>query len=405
MSQLAQFLLLSVALGCLAGCEDEGETTNAVGSDSVGVRVVRSSAPDWGTSTKWSIGRVATIDLTRSGTGPAHEFFVVGDAIRLSDGRLVVSDIGSSQIRFYTPDGRFIRAAGRSGDGPGDFRTVRALSPVGADSVAAHDVFLNRITVMDRDGAVGTITTLRTDFKSVRQLRAFGDSTFLGLGEPFLSTAPEGLYRVEYAVVRISREGVVSDTVTWIRGRQGYATASVDGPVPFRRDGHLAIQGQAFVTGSADSLMYDRYVAPARHVQRALVTGYDLALSAAQVDSVRATLYPSGGPPPPRAVVDFIEEVEIPAVRPAYSKLLIDAAGYVWAAQHHGTPRAESEAVWEIFSPEGEWLGQIRAPAGFEVLQIGEDYIVGVRRDEADVEHVEVRALHRSLVPALPGSR
>jgi hypothetical protein len=54
--------------------------------------------------------------------------------------------------------------------------------------------------------------------------------------------------------------------------------------------------------------------------------------------------------------------------------------------------------AWEIFSPEGEWLGAMRTPAGFDVLQIGADYIVGVRRDDVDMEHVEVRYLNRALV-------
>jgi hypothetical protein len=265
------------------------------------------------------------------------------------------------------------------------------------DSIAAYDVRLNRLTVMDSNGAVGRVVGLGSAFARTRHLRAIGDSTFLGLVDS--GTARRGRYRIPYAVVRLSATGTVMDTVTRISGREGFATEAVDGRLPFGKEGHLAIQGQDFVLGSADSLMFDRYVLSGRHVQRTAVPGYDLQLTPEEVDSVRLTLYPASERlPPPPSVVDFIEAVEISDSRPAYSRLLLDAAGYVWAAQFHGRTQAESVVAWEIFSPEGEWLGAMRTPAGFDVLQIGADYIVGVRRDDVDMEHVEVRYLNRALV-------
>jgi hypothetical protein len=390
---------MAALLVSTGACERGAYVPGVVVMDSAGVRVVRSVLPLWRDSVPWSVAQNPTIDLTSAGTGPAHEFFIVSDVLRLRDGRLVVSDVGSSQVRFYAPDGQFIGATGRSGDGPGEFRNVRTLSRMRGDSIAAYDVRLNRLTVMDSNGVVGRVVSLGSAFARARHLRALGDSTFLGLVDSFSGTARRGRYRIPYAVVRLSATGTVMDTVTHISGREGFATEAVDGPLPFRKEGHLAIQGQDFVVGSADSLMFDRYMLSGRHVQRTAVPGYDLQLTPEQVDSVRLTLYPaSERPPPPPSVVDFIEAVEISDSRPAYSRLLLDAAGYVWAAQFHGQTQAESVIEWEIFSPEGDWLGAMRTPAGFDVLQIGADYIVGVRRDDVDMEHVEVRYLNRALV-------
>lgn len=401
-ARLACILLPGTALVTF-GCETVVDTPSMVVSDSAGVRVVRSTAPLWGDSVPWSIAPTPTTDLASSGTGPVHEFFVVSDALRLGDGRLVVSDVGSSQVRFYSADGEFIGATGRRGDGPGEFRNVRTLSRTRGDSIAAYDVFLNRLTIMDTQGAIGRVVSLGGTFGRARHLRAFGDSTFLGLVDSFSGTTQEGRYRVPYAVIQLSAMGTAIDTVTWIDGREGFTTGAADGPLPFRKDGHLAIHDHEFVLGSADSLMYDRYVETGEHVQRATVPGYDLQLAPEQIDSARQALHPQPGrPPPPPSLVDFIETVEISDSRPAYSKLLLDATGYVWAAQSQGRTQAATVVDWEVFSPEGEWLGTIRTPAGFDIFEIGEDYIVGVRRDENDVERVEVRQLHRtSMDPSL----
>jgi hypothetical protein len=400
-ARLVCVLLAGTALVTF-GCENVVDTPSVVVSDSAGVRVVVSTAPFWRDSVPWSIASTPTTDLTTSGTGSAHEFFVVSDALRLRDGRLVVSDVGSGQVRFYSAEGEFISATGRRGDGPGEFRNVRTLSKMRGDSIVAYDVFLNRLTVMDTNGAVGRVVSLGAVFGRARHLRAFGDSMFLGLVDSFSGTTQEGRYRVPYAVIQLSETGSAIDTVTWLDGREGFSTGAADGPLPFRKDGHLAIHQKEFVLGSADSLMYDRYLEAGRHMQRAAVRGYDLQLAPEQIDSARQALHPQPDrPPPPPGVLDFIETVEIPGSRPAYSKLLLDAAGYVWAAQSHGRTQSETVVGWEVFSPEGEWLGTMSTPAGFDILEIGKDYVLGVRRDERDVEHVEVRQLHRG--PEDPG--
>jgi hypothetical protein len=50
---------------------------------------------------------------------------------------------------------------------------------------------------------------------------------------------------------------------------------------------------------------------------------------------------------------------------------------------------------WEVFDPAGAWLGTLSTPARFSVLEIGRDYVLGVRRDDLDVEHVQVLRLRR----------
>ena len=41
-----------------------------------------------------------------------------------------------------------------------------------------------------------------------------------------------------------------------------------------------------------------------------------------------------------------------------------------------------------VFSPDGHLLGQVEVPAGLQVHEIGDDYLLGVQRDEFDVPYV-----------------
>jgi hypothetical protein len=105
---------------------------------------------------------------------------------------------------------------------------------------------------------------------------------------------------------------------------------------------------------------------------------------------------PSPERPAPPAILRLIESMPIPDHRPAYSRLVMDSDGFVWAAQYHRRVHSGYSVNWEVFSPEGEWLGGFTTPSGLTVFEIGSDYLLGVYRDELDVEHVQLYGLTRS---------
>jgi hypothetical protein len=84
-----------------------------------------------------------------------------------------------------------------------------------------------------------------------------------------------------------------------------------------------------------------------------------------------------------------------PATRPAYSNLLPGPDGDVWAPEHHGYSEAGRATACVVFGPDGAWLGSVMLPARFTPLEIGRDYVLGVRRDDVDAEHVQVLMLNR----------
>src|SRR5690606_27165102 len=66
-------------------------------------------------------------------------FFGVEDGRFLPDGGVAVLNRYSQEVRLYSSEGRFIRALGGRGDGPGELRDPISIDLVGSDSLAVWD--------------------------------------------------------------------------------------------------------------------------------------------------------------------------------------------------------------------------------------------------------------------------
>ncbi|MEE8116503.1 MAG: hypothetical protein V3T28_05275 [Gemmatimonadales bacterium] len=73
--------------------------------------------------------------------------------------------------------------------------------------------------------------------------------------------------------------------------------------------------------------------------------------------------------------------------------LRADALGYLWVERFRRL--GESQPEWLVFEPEGRWLGTVETPPGIRVTEIGAEYVLGIDRDELDVERVLLYELAR----------
>ena len=98
-------------LAILAGFGCEASPAPASTSrDSLGVRIVESVCTSrWNENSAWWIDEAPLVDLLESGTGEERFFDRVRDVLRAADGRLIVGDGASSEVRMYDASGRFVR--------------------------------------------------------------------------------------------------------------------------------------------------------------------------------------------------------------------------------------------------------------------------------------------------------
>ena len=153
-------LVAMVVVGVTSACDGAPRpgSTLAV-RDSLGIRIIESLADgrfrsSWVIGSKtWTIGEL---------DGEA-EYLLSGvrGAMHLPTGEVVIANRGTSELRFYGPDGTHRRTLGREGQGPGEFEYLRALGPCRDDGFVAFD--LNwQMNVYRFDGTFVEKIVLRT---------------------------------------------------------------------------------------------------------------------------------------------------------------------------------------------------------------------------------------------------
>jgi hypothetical protein len=83
------------------------------------------------------------------------------------------------------------------------------------------------------------------------------------------------------------------------------------------------------------------------------------------------------------------EQSRVPLL-PAYGAIAAVADGGVWVKDY--VPPADEGATdrWMAYDVDGRLRGPIDVPAGFRPLYIDDEVVIGVIRDEFDVEYVRV---------------
>ena len=100
----------------------------------------------------------------------------------------------------------------------------------------------------------------------------------------------------------------------------------------------------------------------------------------------------------PAAWARYLRETPFPERMPLYQRLLADAQRNLWAERYR--PPWEEESSWYVFDEQGAWLGEVDTPPGLNIFEIGADYVLGMRRDELDVQSVVMIPLDRRQGPA-----
>jgi hypothetical protein len=78
---------------------------------------------------------------------------------------------------------------------------------------------------------------------------------------------------------------------------------------------------------------------------------------------------------------------------PAYEQMVANG-GELWVLDFE-RPRQPGAPRWSVFDRTGRLIARVSVPKRFTVLDLGRDYLLGVARDDLDVEHVVMYRLER----------
>ncbi|WP_420449196.1 hypothetical protein [Candidatus Palauibacter sp.] len=364
--------------------------------DSAGVTIVDNGRPALDSRLGWRVGPTPTATIGTTEGDPAYELFRAGDATRLSDGRIVVANAGTGELRVYDPEGIHLASWGGQGDGPGEFGPMApgGLEAWPGDSLMARDAFSGRVSIFSADGAFGRALRPEGGYASVvgplPDGRVFAATlwTYSG-GSPGASelTRPE----LEYGI--LEADGSVHRDLGAYPGSELYVVNTANGPLlrryPFSRSAYPLVWGDLVVISANDRYEIRAYRpdgALARIVRR------DHEARAPTWADLRD--YVAGQNPDRPEAPDAVADMPLVEAFPAFARVLVDRLAHLWIEEYR-LP-GETHRLWTVFDPEGRTLGLVEMPGSFAVQEIGEDYILGTRQDELDIEYVESWSLDRS---------
>jgi hypothetical protein len=399
MTRLLVVLLLGI---CACG----GEGAQARGH--AGLPTTESSPP----YETWSLESEPVVRIGAVDGPPEYQLSRVAYAARLSDGRIVVVDGGSSELRWFGPDGAFQSRAGGRGEGPGELLRVVAGTATPQDSVVLYDARNQRLSWFGPEGSFSR--TLRVELHGTIGLAPLRDARLLIADErPVFrfGGAEYNLSRDSILIMVLGGASAAVDTVvyragraaiTWVGYTDGTPTATRQFGLPFGNptlvggasgrivmveDGGLDLtflDAQGKVIGRASRMdvnwrplsasMRREYVR--NTVERAVARGSREGLAKAGAEGLLEVMPEGRG-------------------LSAFDRMLTDAvAGRIWVRDYVPEWSEGEGQRWTVHDSIGQVLARVTTPAGLTVMQAGPSHVVGVERDEVGVEYVAVYSFH-----------
>lgn len=378
---------------------DRGPVLPSVTRDSAGVTIVENARPAPGSRLGWRVGEAPEVSIGTQEGDESDMLFLVSDATMLADGRIVVANAGSSELRVFSADGQYLAVWGGEGEGPGEFSgyTPEVVSRWPGDSIAGEDMFSAQLHIFDGDGNHGRTVTLPDGFQSLMGVMPDGTvlvkpSTVFGLA---FGAGP--LARKDQDFAFLLPGGEVRASLGPQPGEEWFVSTSAPAatPHPFGRSTVAAVWGDLAVVAPTDRYELRAYRSDgtlARIVRR----GHELTRpTQADVDAWiqgRLAELPEERRERYQAQTGMMTPVEF---FPAFGDVTSDPAGSLWV-QEYPLP-GEEDNVWTVFDSEGRIQGFVETPLGLDVFEIGEDYVLGMTFDENDVERVQLWSLDRGM--------
>lgn len=408
-----QLCLTCVVLATLA-CAGQGDRTSPDGEstaleaavrDSADVRIVENPRPPAGSRLDWRIGTEPAVSIGQLEGEDPYLLDRVRGALVLPDGRIVVANGGSNELRVFDEMGRHVAIWGGRGEGPREFTSLSQLHRWPGDSLLALYSQGRRLSVLDSDGNLGRAFALNRG-------EAFYNVEDVLPGGAILSVDLVGRYEVPYGLTRLEdhyrikdAEGEERSSLGSFAGEEWFQVSTGQGSsmgstIPFGHQVTALAWGALAAVAQNDTYeirAFDLDGTLTRIVRR----NHDLVVpTPADVEALiesRAAEVPEAERPERRAQMrEFYGDRPLPDTYPAFGEVTSDLLDHLWVREYDFPGEETPNPTWTVFDPEGHVLGFMETPAGLSILEIGEDHILGLARDDLGVEYVQLWALERS---------
>jgi hypothetical protein len=344
----------------------------------------------WTAETQWTLVEDLRLGIV-DGEGP--ELFGRIRAFDVDDqGRIYVLDGDALEVRAFGPDGTHIVTFGRAGAGPGEFKQPWGFDVDSAGRSHVIDHGNSRYSIFGADGelieekrrfASGNIAPWPGAF--------LDDGRVVDVDFEFAAAGPRRTYMIH------APDGTVLDTITmpefespsFMHSTESSRTSA---SIPFSPDLELRFDPRGYLwAGISDQYRILQLTLDGRDTIRIIDRAYDAVPVAASERAAaieRLSWFVDQG--------GRIDADRIPDRHAAFSDIHVDSEGFVWvepvtARQDDITvetlfaPRA---AVFDVFDPEGRYLGRIDAAVPLSQPVILRDRVHAITVDDLGVQYI-----------------
>ena len=406
----------------LAACQPDGNHSAATATqtrDSADIELIENPRPPPGSRLGWHVAPEPSLTIGAAMGDAPYLLHRVQDAMRLADGRIVIADGGSNELRVFDASGTHTATWSREGEGPGEFTSLGGVDPWPGDSLVAWNAWYPLVSIYDRQGNHGRSFSL-ADSDPHDFAAALRDGSILAHDDRVdSSSGPAGdRIRVNERHYQVrDGSGLVTASLGTYPGREFYST-TITGTrivmeIPFMR--RIAAVAWGDLAAIAPSHNYEiRAYAPDGTLRRIVRRGHSLVPTtpahrdAYFLGQIRGSRDRPGGAADEQQALrqtrESFGDLPLPETLPAFATVLTDAIDHLWVQEFRilegefEIPGQETSAgpVWTVFDPDGHVLGFVETPLGLEIYEIGADYLLGHTTDEDGVEYVQLWPLKRT---------
>ena len=388
-------LMLSAALVACGGDGGRAHDIQAQIEDSAGVRIVEYA----GVPQVAPPLALADEPVYRHGANPGdYEFQGINVGRLFPDGSAVVADRENSELVVLSSDGATHKVLARRGEGPGEVIYPYSMFVLGQDSVLVPDRRQSRLTLFVGDSVARIASLPRSSSLGVAGIGASGTlmmmnrtpyGSWFDIEEEWLA-GHMTLFDIETGAL-----DTVASYDHWPREQSGLMNPII------RPAGSVTVAAGRFVQTRSDRpeitwrlpdgtvtqivrwrpeppLLTDEILEPVEAYNR-MIGWLNYGVSEARLEEI--------------VQADMARyRAMIGQPTPLFGSPFADADGNVWLPSYRPA-YPEEGSPYTVISLDGAWLGQVETPPRFRILDVTGGLVLGVLRDEVDVENVVVYGL------------
>ena len=331
----------------------------------------------------------------------------------LSDGRVIVSDMGERTVRLLDPRTQSAATVGRQGQGPGEYGLPGPLLAAAGDTTWLVDMLGRRFLVITPAGLPGATMPIVEGAANALRLtiptsadrdgRLYAEQTTMVAQRGARGGAVQ--FPESIPVVRIDRSRGSTDTVFWsqqprmsieVSGARGSQQMRARGASPFSgRDGWAAGTDGAVAVVRVNGYRVEwiapdgrRTVGPALPFTQQRVTDADK--EAVIKESQGMMMAVGGAAPAGFDIRAFLESMDWPEYKPPFlGQVHVAPDGRAWIPVT--PPRFGDAITYDVVDRQGRLVERVKFPAKTHLIGFSGGALYSVRVDDDDLQYLQRR--------------